>query len=126
MRKRAPGYQEPITNNHSPGTVYVGVQPISPRTDGRHARAALLRHSPPRVVLRLRMVHDHRRRGRLWHELERRRQRHADPLGDREDAEHRLVIVEVGACSVTPRVPLALLLAEPELATNALVHPARD
>src|SRR6476620_5524276 len=59
-----------------------------------------------RVVLGLRMVDDHRGRRLLRQKLERLSEIHAEGFFRGKELEHRGVIVEIGACPVSPRVAL--------------------
>ena len=77
------------------------------------------------VVLRLRMVHDHRRRALLGDELERGRQLHSERLFRRQQLEELRVILEIRTRAVAPRVALAATAGDPELATDAAMQPFR-
>lgn len=55
----------------------------------------------------------------------RRRERHAERAGRGEQAEHRVVSIQLRTGRVTPRVALPLLRGNAEFAADALVHPLR-
>src|SRR5580700_6660561 len=73
-----------------------------------------------------RMVHDDRRRGLLGNYLERRRQRHADLRRGVQEREDDLVLLEIGTGTIAPRVPLAALVLEMQLAPNPSVRVFRE
>src|SRR4051812_47601677 len=74
----------------------------------RAERGICLCLASDRVVLRLGMMHDDRRRALLRDQLECARQLHPQLALRRENLEQLRVILEVGTCAVAPRVALPL------------------
>ena len=68
------------------------------------------------------MVYDQGHRRGLGHELEGRGEREPDAI-ERQEARHEGMIVELGNCRVAPRIALALIASEPELAPDPPVYP---
>src|ERR1700704_6608376 len=77
-----------------------------------------------RVVLRLRMMDDHRSGGLLGQELKRLGEIHPKRFLRRKKLEHRCMVVEVGARTVAPRIALAT--GDAELLLDAEVRPLGD
>src|SRR6478752_4403114 len=107
------------------------IVPIAPskttiESGSRRRSIVVTRSASHRVVLRLRMMHDDRRRALLGDQLEGARQFHTELAFRRQNLEQLRVVLEVRAGPVTPRVAFALSRRHPELVTRATVHPLGD
>src|SRR5690349_14366788 len=80
---------------------------------------------PHRVIFGLRMMGHQGGRALLGHELKRTRERYTELLLRRKQAEDDLVIIEVRARRIPPRVALAPARRNPQLRLLVTMHPLR-